>query len=62
MDNEDREPFTMIPACVRDLRDGYCVAVYEAIARHAIKSWHATKLSARTWLRVLARAVWPDAA
>ena len=30
--------------------------------RHAIKSWHATKLSARTWLRVLARAVWPDEA
>ena len=30
-----REAFTMIPAAVRDLRDGYCLAVYEAIARHA---------------------------
>jgi len=31
-------PFTMIPETVRNLRDGYAVAVYEAIARHANQS------------------------
>lgn len=33
--------FTMVPCAVRDLKDGYCTAVFEAIARHFNESGEA---------------------